>query len=81
MKIPAEFDGIRPFEPEELPQVYERLLADPQFRMVLAYVLPGIPFETVRERCCLARQTLNSNCHSAITSYNRLSTDLQPVVT
>ena len=30
MKIPAEFDCIRPFEPEELPEVYDRLLSDSQ---------------------------------------------------
>ena len=50
MKVPAEFDSIRPFEPEELPQVYERLLADPQFRQVLAFAVPGVPFEKVREK-------------------------------
>ena len=50
MKVPVEFDAIRPFEPEELPQVYERLLADPQFRQVLAFAVPGVPFEKVREK-------------------------------
>lgn len=78
MKIPAEFDGIRPFEPEELPQVYERLLADPQFRMVLAYVLPGIPFETVREKMLSCKTNLEfqlSFCYNFIQSLiNRLTT-------
>lgn len=45
-----QFDSIRPFEPEELPEVYDRLLADPQFRAVLAYVLPEVPFDTVADR-------------------------------
>ena len=27
MNIPAEFDHIRPYTPEELPQVYEELIA------------------------------------------------------
>lgn len=49
MKIPVEFDEIRPFEPEELPQVYERLLADPGFHTVMGYVMPGIPFEKIRQ--------------------------------
>ena len=31
-----QFDDIRPFEPEELPAVFERLLADEQFRQVVA---------------------------------------------
>ena len=50
MKVPVEFDSIRPFEPEELPQVFERMLADEQFRQVLAYAVPGVPFEAVREK-------------------------------
>ena len=50
MKVPVEFDSIRPFEPEELPQVFGRLLADEQFRQVLAYAVPGVPFEKVREK-------------------------------
>lgn len=49
MNIPVEFDDIRPFEPEELPQVYERLLADPQFKAVLGYVMPGVPFDKIKE--------------------------------
>lgn len=50
MKVPAEFDNIRPFEPEELPQAFSRMLADPQFRQVLAFALPGVPFEKVRDK-------------------------------
>ena len=45
MNIPAEFDEIRPYAPEELPQVYEELIADPMFREVVAQVMPGIPFD------------------------------------
>lgn len=48
MKIPVEFDDIRPYEPEELPLIFERLLADPQFTTVLCAVMPGIPFETLK---------------------------------
>ena len=32
MNIPAEFDEIRPYSPEELPQIFKELLADPHFR-------------------------------------------------
>lgn len=49
MKVPVEFDEIRCYEPEELPQVFRRLVADPQFRTVMAFALPGVPFETVEE--------------------------------
>ena len=41
------FDEIRPYHPEELPEVYERLLADKQFLAVLPYVLPDVPVEQV----------------------------------
>lgn len=42
-----KFDSIRPFEPEELPEVYERLIANDQFRSVVAHLYPGVPFEAV----------------------------------
>ncbi|MBR5476962.1 MAG: 1-acyl-sn-glycerol-3-phosphate acyltransferase [Bacteroidaceae bacterium] len=45
--IPAEFDEIRPYLPEELPQIYEELIADPEFQTVMGYVFKDIPFEHV----------------------------------
>ena len=66
MKIPSEFDPIRPFEPEELPAVYDRILADKQFQMVLAYLYPDVPAEAIAKRCTLVRRILNSKKHSAI---------------
>lgn len=42
-----KFDSIRPFEPEELPEVYDRLLANPQFQAVLNYLYPGVPLEAI----------------------------------
>lgn len=50
MNIPAEFDEIRPYTPEELPQIYEELIADPSFRNVINYVMPQIPFEVFATR-------------------------------
>ena len=50
MKIPSEFDPIRPFEPEELPAVYDRILADKQFQMVLAYLYPDVPAEAIAKK-------------------------------
>lgn len=54
MKIPAEFDCIRPFEPEELPEVFDRLLSDPQFQKVLAYLYPGVALDDIaaKMRAC-----------------------------
>ncbi len=40
-----DFDDIRPFLPEELPAVFERLLGDPEFLAAVAYVYPGVPQE------------------------------------
>ena len=50
MNIPSKFDDIRPFEPQELPAVYERLLADPQFLSVLAYLYPQVPVEAIAQK-------------------------------
>ena len=45
--IPAEYDEIRPYMPEELPQVFEELIADPEFQAVMSYALQGMPFEQI----------------------------------
>ena len=45
-----QFDAIRPFEPEELPEVFERLIADEQFRSVIGIVFPSIPFEGIAQK-------------------------------
>lgn len=47
MIIPAEFDEIRPYTPEELPEVFNELLADPSFQSVVAEIMPGIPLEVL----------------------------------
>ena len=50
MNIPSEFDSIRPFEADELPAAYDRLEADPQFRAIVAYLYPQVPFEAVMQQ-------------------------------
>lgn len=47
MIIPAEFDEIRPYTPEELPEVFNELLADPSFQSVVTEIMPGIPLEVL----------------------------------
>ncbi|MGN0281127.1 MAG: acyltransferase [Prevotella sp.] len=42
-----EFDQIRAYGPEDLPEAYERLTADPQFRHVVGKVFPDVPFEAL----------------------------------
>ena len=45
--IPAEYDEIRPDLPEELPQVFEELIADPEFQAAMGYAFQGMPFEQI----------------------------------
>ena len=44
MQIPHEFDEIRPYTPEELPAVFEELIADPDFKAIVQSFYPNIPF-------------------------------------
>ncbi|MBR1595111.1 MAG: 1-acyl-sn-glycerol-3-phosphate acyltransferase [Phocaeicola sp.] len=57
MNIPAEFDHIRPYTPEELPQVYEELIADPAFQQVATTILP-YPFEMIAAQMRQCRTNL-----------------------
>ena len=43
----AEFDEIRPYTPEELPAIYEELIADPEFKAAMAYAFPQMPYEHI----------------------------------
>ncbi len=45
-----DFDAIRPFEPEELPAAYDRLEKDAQFRTVISYLYPQVPFEALMQK-------------------------------
>ena len=53
-----DFDDIRPFLPEELPAIYDKLLADPDFLEVLAYVYKDVPQEQLAAlmRTCKTNQ-------------------------
>lgn len=46
----SDFDAIRPFEPEELPAAYDRLVANQQFRAVMAMLYPQVPFEMLEKK-------------------------------
>ena len=50
MKTPSEFDDIRSFDSEELPEVYNRLLANEQFRQVLNYLYPNVPIDAISQK-------------------------------
>lgn len=49
MKIPAEFDAIRPYMPEELPAAIESLMQDERFQGVVARLYPDRSMEEVRQ--------------------------------
>ena len=48
-----QYDAIRPFEPDELPEVYDRLLKDPQVQQVLSRRARG---DAEPENACLQDQ-------------------------
>lgn len=58
MNVPSEFDEIRPYNPEELPGVFEELINDEDFRKVISQVFPAMPFEVfaARLRACRTNQ-------------------------
>ena len=58
MDIPREFDDIRPYMPEELPHVFEELLADPMFCGILQSFYKDIPLEMLRAKLLACRDNL-----------------------
>ena len=59
MNIPQEFDTIRPWEPEDLPEVYDRLIANDQFKKVLAFLYPQVPFEMIVQKLKACKTNLD----------------------
>lgn len=59
MKIPEQFDPIRPFEPDELPDVFDRLLQNEQFSSVLAYLYPEVPKEALAAKMHACKDNLD----------------------
>lgn len=55
----SKFDEIRPFEPNELPEVFDRLIADAQFRAVLGYLYPGVPTDAIAAKMRQCRTSLD----------------------
>ena len=59
MKIPEQFDPIRPFEPDELPDVFDRLLQNEQLSSVLAYLYPDVPKEALAAKMHACKDNLD----------------------
>lgn len=53
------FDAIRPFEPEELPEVFERLLGNAQFAQVVAYVFKDVPYDMLAQKMLACKTNLD----------------------
>ena len=60
----GEFDEIRPYHDEELPAVFEELIADPAFRQVATAALPEMPFDTLAQlmRGCKTKTDFQKTC-------------------
>lgn len=50
----TEFEEIRPYNDEELPQIFEELIADPAFQKAACGVMPHVPLEQLAQmmRAC-----------------------------
>lgn len=74
----TEFDEIRPYYDEELPQVFEELIADPAFQQVAASVLPGVPMESWAQqmRACKTKlQFQKTFCYNILKKIINEATD------
>lgn len=46
----TEFNEIRPYNNEELPQIFEELIADPAFQKAVSGAMPNVPFELLSQQ-------------------------------
>ena len=53
----AEFDDIRPYAPEELPAIFEELVADAEFKEMMTRAFPQLSYEQI----CGAMRTCKTN--------------------
>ena len=58
MMIPAEYDEIRPYVAEEIPQICEELIADPEFRAVIGYAFKDVPFDYLAAKMRAAKNNI-----------------------
>lgn len=47
MIVPSKYDEIRPYEPEELHDIFTRLANNPDFGNVISFLYPGFPKEAI----------------------------------
>ena len=78
MNANVEFDEIRPYHDEELPQIFEELIADPAFRQAVDTVMPGVPFEvwSQKMRACKTKLEFQKTfCYGLLWKLAKEATD------
>ena len=55
----TEFDEIRPYYDEELPQIFEELIADPAFQKAATDAIPNVPFELLAQKIRACKSKLD----------------------
>lgn len=55
----TEFNEIRPYHDEELPQIFEELIADPAFQKAATGAIPNVPFELLAQKMRTCRTKLD----------------------
>ena len=53
-----KFAPIRPFDAEELPAAFDRLLADKQFETVITYIFPQLPYSLFAQQLRACKTSL-----------------------
>lgn len=73
-----EFDEIRPYHDEELPQIYEELIVDQAFQVAVTSVIRGVPFEMIarKMRACKSKQEIQrAFCYDLLWEIGHKATD------
>lgn len=55
----TEFDEIHPYNDEELPQIFEELIADPAFQKAATDAIPNVPFELLAQKIRACKSKLD----------------------
>ena len=55
----TEFNEIRPYNDEELPQIFEELIADPAFQKAATDAIPNVPFELLAQKIRACKSKLD----------------------
>ncbi|MDR0988401.1 MAG: acyltransferase [Prevotellaceae bacterium] len=73
----TDFDEIRPYHDDELPIVYEELIADPAFRSIATTAFPQIPYDVLirQMRACRTKLEFQKKfCYAILTGIESRTT-------